>query len=50
LFSTSESNKDNEIILEKRVDNITIFFSGNKSSFSEISADVNLEKDTDLNG
>ena len=50
LLVTPAEDSENNIVLEKRVSNITVLFIWNKKDFSEIGADIDLEKDTDLNG
>ena len=49
LISIPESDSKNEIIIKKRTENISIYFSWDRKNFSEIWADSNLNKDTDLN-
>ena len=49
ILSTPESDSKNEIIIEKRIDEISFYFTWDIKDFSEIWADTNLNKDTDLN-
>lgn len=50
IFSIPNSDSSNIVEIEKQTETISFYFSWNKNTFSEILADINLEKDSDLNG
>ena len=50
LFSTIKADENNEILITERWNNLIIYFSWKNDEDSyEVSADTNLEKDTDMN-
>ncbi len=49
LFSTPESDSNNVINIDERWINLTIYYAWDSKDFSEIAADTDLNKDTDLN-
>ncbi len=50
ILLSPAGDKDGSIIIEKRISSVSVVVFQNLKNFSEISADIDLDKDSDLNG